>query len=47
MEVGLTFGSLGDNIAICQLARRLIQALGNSETPGQSTKGYQELKGRQ
>jgi hypothetical protein len=44
MEVALTFGSLGDIIAICQLALQLKRALGNSVTIGESAKEYQELR---
>ncbi|KAK4185619.1 hypothetical protein QBC35DRAFT_465409 [Podospora australis] len=41
MEAGLTFGSLGDIIAVCQLAIRLGQALGSSRG---SVKEYRELR---
>ncbi len=39
MEVGFTFGSLGEIIAICQIAIRLRKALGLG-----STREYQDLR---
>ncbi len=45
MEVALTFGSLGDIIAICQLAVQLSRALGLGCTAvGGSAKEYQGLR---
>lgn len=41
MEVALTFGSVGDIIAICQLAMQLRQALGVASC---STKEYQDTR---
>ena len=42
MEVALTFGSVGDIIAVCQLAVKLSRALGGS--PCGSAKEYQGLQ---
>lgn len=42
MEVALTFGSLGDIIAVCQLAIHLGRAIGNSQYG--SAKEYQALR---
>lgn len=45
MEVGLTFGSLGDIIAICTLALQLSRALGlGCNAAGGSAKEYQGLR---
>ena len=44
MEVGLTFGSLGGIIAICQLSVQLSRALGlGCRATGGSAKDYQDL----
>jgi hypothetical protein len=44
-EVGLTFGSLGDIIAICQLSVQLGRALGlGCKAAGGSAKDYQDLR---
>ena len=42
MDVGWTFGSVGDIIAVCQLAVRLGQALGAGH--GSSTREYKDLR---
>lgn len=42
MEVALTFGSLGDIIAVCQLAIKLGRAIGESQYG--SAKEYQGLR---
>lgn len=45
MEVGLTFGSLGDIIAVCQLAYRLGHALGvGARGAGSSVEEYRDLR---
>ncbi|WAO95610.1 Stress-response A/B barrel domain-containing protein [Fusarium falciforme] len=45
MEVALTFGSLGDIIAICQVAVQLRRAIGvGSEVVGESAKEYQDFR---
>lgn len=45
MEVGLTFGSLGDIIAICQLSVQLSRALGlGCRAAGGSAKDYEDLR---
>jgi hypothetical protein len=45
MEVALTFGSLGDIIAIWQLAIKLRRVLGHGcDAIGSSSKEYQELR---
>lgn len=41
MEVGLTLGSLGDIIAVCQIAIQLGRAIGDSQYG--SAKSYQDL----
>jgi hypothetical protein len=46
MEVALTFGSLGDIIAVCQMSIQLGRALGvGCGGAGGSAKEYQELRG--
>lgn len=44
MEVALTFGSLGDIIAICQVAVQLGRAIGVGSGVGESAKEYQEFR---
>lgn len=45
MEVALTFGSLGDIIAICQVAVQLGRAIGvGSGVVGESAKEYQDFR---
>lgn len=45
MEVALTFGSLGDIIAVCQLCVQLSRALGlGCKAAGGSAKEYRELR---
>lgn len=45
MEVALTFGSLGDIIAVCQLAIQLGRAIGvGSGAVGNSAKEYQDFR---
>ncbi|KAL6364619.1 hypothetical protein LRP88_02022 [Fusarium phalaenopsidis] len=45
MEVALTFGSLGDIIAICQVAVQLGRAIGvGSRVVGESAKEYQDFR---
>ncbi|KAJ3521381.1 hypothetical protein NM208_g13315 [Fusarium decemcellulare] len=44
MEVALTFGSLGDIIALCQLAVQLGRAVGVGGKVGESAKEYQQLR---
>ncbi|KAJ4179661.1 hypothetical protein NW755_012385 [Fusarium falciforme] len=45
MEVALTFGSLGDIIAICQVAVQLGRAIDvGSEVVGESAKEYQDFR---
>ncbi|KAF5010875.1 hypothetical protein FDECE_2982 [Fusarium decemcellulare] len=44
MEVALTFGSVGDIIALCQLAAQLGRAVGVGGGDGESVKEYQQLR---
>jgi len=45
MEVALTFGSIGDIIAVCQLAIQLAKALGvDGSGASASATDYQELR---
>jgi hypothetical protein len=44
MNVAATFGSIGDFIAICQLAYQLTQILGLEQEGSSSSAEYQQLR---